>query len=159
MNDASLPARRARPRLDPSVYHGYGHPIHVILCTKDRATLFGPGQCLSETVISLLRRTAEDKHVELHAFCLMPDHLHVVLSIPRGGVGVAECIRLFRQRIHYATRAEHPEPLWQRSFYDHVIRSGEGLGRTCEYVVNNPVRKGLVDRWERYPYAWLSDGA
>jgi hypothetical protein len=46
-------------------------------------------------------------------------------------------------------------PVWQRSFHDHALRSGEDPAQAALYVVNNAVRRGLVDEWQQYPYAWL----
>jgi hypothetical protein len=45
----------------------------------------------------------------------------------------------------------------QRSFYDHLIRKEEDLRQIAEYILNNPVRKGLVQRCEDYPYCGLID--
>ncbi|MEW6557423.1 MAG: hypothetical protein AB1349_08725 [Elusimicrobiota bacterium] len=44
--------------------------------------------------------------------------------------------------------------IWQESFYDHFLRKEETLEMVSLYILNNPVRKGIVDRWDRYPYSW-----
>lgn len=44
--------------------------------------------------------------------------------------------------------------VWQEESFDHVLRSSEGLDAKVEYVLQNPVRKGLVDDWQRYRWAW-----
>ncbi len=43
-------------------------------------------------------------------------------------------------------------PLWQRGFYDRIARSDEDLVAACEYVLNNPVRAGLVAEAGEWPY-------
>src|SRR4030043_2339426 len=48
-------------------------------------------------------------------------------------------------------------PLWQKNFYDHVIRRDESLIKVAEYIVNNPVRKGMVREGEKYPYSRIGD--
>ena len=45
------------------------------------------------------------------------------------------------------------KPLWQKNFYDHVVRKEEPLIKIAEYIVNNPIRKGIVSEWEEYPYS------
>jgi hypothetical protein len=45
------------------------------------------------------------------------------------------------------------EPLWQRGFFDHVLRSEESYGQKWNYVRDNPVRGGLVEKTEDWPYA------
>jgi len=47
--------------------------------------------------------------------------------------------------------------LWQKSFYDHIIRKDESLVKVCEYVLANPVRKGLAARPEDWPFSGMPD--
>ncbi|MHB1457654.1 MAG: transposase [Armatimonadota bacterium] len=46
-------------------------------------------------------------------------------------------------------------PLWQKSSYDEVVDNAEGVDRLILYVLNNPVRKGMVDHWEDYHYSGI----
>ena len=43
--------------------------------------------------------------------------------------------------------------LWQTSFYDHFLRKEEDIEKVVMYVLNNPVRKGLVSEWMEYHYS------
>lgn len=45
-------------------------------------------------------------------------------------------------------------PVWQDESFDHVLRSSEGLDAKVEYVLQNPVRKGLVGDWHGYHWCW-----
>jgi hypothetical protein len=45
-------------------------------------------------------------------------------------------------------------PVWQEESFDHVLRSSGGLDVKAEYVLQNPVRNGLVADWREYPWAW-----
>ena len=45
-----------------------------------------------------------------------------------------------------------PAPHWQKGFFDHVLRSDESYAQKWEYVRDNPVRAGLVKKWEDWPY-------
>jgi hypothetical protein len=45
-------------------------------------------------------------------------------------------------------------PVWQEESFDHVLRSSEGLDSKIEYVLQNPVRNGLVNSWQEYRWAW-----
>lgn len=47
--------------------------------------------------------------------------------------------------------------MWQRSGFDHVIRADEDLRVIIEYLLNNPVRKGMVEKAEDYPYSRCFD--
>jgi putative transposase len=45
------------------------------------------------------------------------------------------------------------QTIWQRGFFDHVLRNDESYAEKWQYVVLNPVRKGFVSRHEDWPYA------
>ncbi len=47
---------------------------------------------------------------------------------------------------------------WQHESYDHVIRTDEELERTIWYVLGNPVKAGLVDSWEDWPWTYCKSG-
>jgi len=44
--------------------------------------------------------------------------------------------------------------VWQPESFDHVLRSSESLDAKIEYVLSNPVRRGLVRNWRDYPWVW-----
>ena len=44
--------------------------------------------------------------------------------------------------------------VWQEESFDHVLRASENLDAKIDYVLQNPVRKGLVRDWRQYPWAW-----
>ncbi|MEB2355563.1 MAG: hypothetical protein OZ915_10335, partial [Ignavibacteriales bacterium] len=41
---------------------------------------------------------------------------------------------------------------WQKDYYDHILRSEENLEIHLKYILNNPVRAGMVNYWKKYPY-------
>jgi hypothetical protein len=47
-------------------------------------------------------------------------------------------------------------PVWEEESFDHVLRSDESLEGKCEYIRQNPVRRGLVRRAEEYPWLWVN---
>jgi hypothetical protein len=48
-------------------------------------------------------------------------------------------------------------PVWQEESFDHLLRSDESLAEKCEYIRQNPVRRGLVQRAEDYRWMWVDD--
>ena len=50
-------------------------------------------------------------------------------------------------------REEGEDPVWQRGFFDHLLRSDESYGQKWDYVRDNPVRAGLVANAQDWPYA------
>jgi hypothetical protein len=47
--------------------------------------------------------------------------------------------------------------VWQSSFYDHILRKDEDIFSVAEYILNNPVRRGMVAYWRDYKYCGLLD--
>jgi REP element-mobilizing transposase RayT len=96
----------------------------------------------------------------------MPDHLHFLAGTSEGG-DLLSLMHSFKQKTgwwfknHYAagglkaspTLRKHRPALWQKSYYDHILRREEDIGDVIRYIVENPVRGGLVDRAEDYPFA------
>ncbi len=90
---------------------------------------------------------------QCHAACLMPDHLHLLVSPKETNL-----ISLINVWKSYTSNLLHrmgvTGPIWQRAFYDHALRSGESVNAAAQYVVENPVRRDSVTEWTAYPYVW-----
>jgi REP element-mobilizing transposase RayT len=83
----------------------------------------------------------------------MPDHPHTLLSPADSETPLGKWLFAFKNytgRI-FANAGGTP-PLWQRSAYDHVCRSDETPETVLAYIVDNPVRAGLVDGWREWPW-------
>ena len=107
-------------------------------------------------------------HVELDAFVIMPNHVHGIIRIVGAGLkpastglkpatpfvraglkpaptdkraSLSEILRAFKtfsaRRIN-EHRCKSGQPVWQRNYYEHVVRSESALGRIREYIMNNP---------------------
>ena len=89
----------------------------------------------------------------LYGYTLMPDHLHVLLSPAASERALAYWLDVFKS---YTTNQFHElgrrGPLWQPSAHDHVCRDGETAEAVLTYIVDNPVRAGLVERWQDWPW-------
>ena len=97
--------------------------------------------------------------IHLHAVVVMPDHVHALLtplrdpdgwSIPL--VDILQCCKgATAHRINRLLRLSGP--VWQEESFDHVLRSEESFEDKREYIRQNPVKAGLVERPEEY--RWL----
>lgn len=93
-----------------------------------------------------------------YVYCLMPDHLHILLSPLESGIPVTQYMSgLISKITHLSWKYGYSGKLMRRSFYDHVVRKEEDLRQIAEYILNNPVRKGLVEKREDYPFCGLID--
>ncbi|MFH0930413.1 MAG: transposase [Candidatus Zixiibacteriota bacterium] len=94
----------------------------------------------------------------VYVFCLMPEHLHLLSSPLESGISVTQYINgLISKITRLSWSYGYSGKLMQRSFYDHVVRKEEDLRQIAEYILSNPVRRGIVQRWEDYPYCGLID--
>lgn len=80
----------------------------------------------------------------LHAWCVMPNHVHVMLYVARG-VDVPKIVHSWKS---YTSHKIGRGVIWQREYFDRVIRSPQELSNTRQYIRNNPAKAGLRNwRW------------
>ncbi len=137
--------RRSSPRLPDFSYQG-GHAYHLVLNTRHRFPRFRDGRLVASCLDSLAA-SASACEFEILAYCFMPSHLHMLIR----GTEDASLTR-FVQRFKQATGHRYPD-LWQRSYYDHVLRDEEALEDVARYIWGNPVRAGIVESIEDFPYS------
>ncbi len=96
-------------------------------------------------------RVSVDGHARIMVVCLMPDHLHLLLTLDGHGSALAQYVRQWKAKLSRRLCQDGEEPFWQRSFYDHWMRKNEAQSYAA-YIVGNPVRKAMVVDWREYPY-------
>jgi REP element-mobilizing transposase RayT len=79
---------------------------------------------------------------------LMPDHLHAIIAFPREP-GIKTTMTNWKK---YLARTQQIR--WQRDFFDHRLRGHHEAGAKMSYVLMNPVRKGLCERAEDWPWVY-----
>ena len=120
------------------------------LCVQDRRCLFSEPDVV-RSFADFLKEIAENRIFNV-VFCFMPDHAHLIFMGTSHDSDLILGVEDFKQLTGHWLGANHPEFKWQKSFYDRVIRSTEELAATVRYVLDNPVRAGLVSNWFEYPY-------
>jgi REP element-mobilizing transposase RayT len=85
----------------------------------------------------------------VHLCLLMPDHLHALLSFSTDA-DMSSTITAWK---HYT--ATQLGLRWQRGFFDHRLRREESLREKVDYILQNPVRKGLVAQADDWPHVWM----
>lgn len=100
-----------------------------------------------------LARLAVVFKVELLAYTLMPDHVHLLLRVsPQRDVW--EFMRLWKQKTGYVWKQSGKlHDLWQRGYHDRVLRLDEDIHDFALYIYRNPVRRKLVSRPEEYKFS------
>ena len=143
--------QRKRTRLEQSLYADVSSICSVTICTRSRAPVF-QHRAFAAGCIDLLVSHAKNGEVRLHAYCLMPDHLHLLIS-PSEQESIIDFVREFKA---ISTRMSWQHgfngTIWQQGFHDHFLRRDEDVELAERYILGNPVRKGMVQNRHAYPY-------
>jgi REP element-mobilizing transposase RayT len=109
---------------------------------------------VASAVLAIIRRGEELRHYDLHAFVIMPNHVHILIE------PLAEPVRLLRALKGASARDANRilgrvgHHFWQDESFDHWVRTGAEFDRIRDYIQQNPVKTGLVHRPE--DWAWSS---
>jgi putative transposase len=83
----------------------------------------------------------------------MPEHIHLFVCGP-DDFSLGAWIGSLKEALAKSRgRRRAGDVIWQRGFFDHLLRSDESYGQEWNYVRENPVRAGLVTKAENWPYA------
>ena len=102
----------------------------------------------------------DGKRYDLLSWCVMPNHVHVVLTT-YPGEALEKILHSWKSFTSHEVnkRNKTSETIWQKESYDHLVRDEEDLRNQVEYVLNNPAKAGLGDwEWVGSAYAGLSAG-
>jgi len=139
---------------DPDYDYASEANIHVTICADGGSPFRSPA--LAAMIGPSVEKSCELRSFTLFGYTLMPDHLHVLLSPVDSGRSLPDWLQSFKGYItsQYTKRGGKP-PLWQRSAHDHVCRIGETAEKVLAYTADNPVRAGLVEHWQDWPWTKL----
>ena len=88
-----------------------------------------------------------------YLYLLMPDHVHALLSFPPSGKATKIIVSKWKE-----WTAKQQGIDWERDFFEHRLRRDESRRQKADYILNNPVRCGLVTRPEEWRYVYFGDG-
>jgi REP element-mobilizing transposase RayT len=111
--------------------------------TEQRAPLL-ENRAAIDLVVKQFLRAAQEKGFVIVAYCLMPDHAHLVIDGERDDSDCRAFIKLAKQYSGYYFKQAHGRQLWQRYGYERFIRDDMERALTIRYVLANPVKEGLA---------------
>ena len=121
----------------------------VTLCCFERQPVFREEPRGRWALVELLKCSLKHKFV-LHAYCVMPDHLHLVAQGQAAECDLLRFVDNFKQRSGYHYKQECGRALWQSRYYDHILRAEDHVEDVACYVWWNPVRAGLCAEPKEY---------
>jgi putative transposase len=113
-----------------------------------------------------LAKVNEIKPIKLLAYVILPDHFHWLMKVDDSSGNFSKIMhsvkRNFTQNYKRAHNIQISISIWQRGFWDHVIRDENDLERHFDYIHWNPVKHGYIVKPEEWPYStygdWVSSG-
>ena len=129
------------------------HPIYFITaCTHKRQRILN--QPVVHDCFIQFGIQASKYGVWVGRYVIMPDHIHLFAGFGPESITLSSWMKSLKKTISKVlTNATFHAPHWQKGFFDHVIRSHESYDEKWLYVRDNPVRAGLVQSAEDWPYA------
>jgi REP element-mobilizing transposase RayT len=135
----------------PAFDYRSSHPTHVTTVTRLRQPFFRNDH-LARICVDAIEETRLKFNAVVSAYCVMPDHVHLLAEMPEG-VSLEAFMKHFKQLSGFRLKAQTGKPAWQVSYYDHVLRREEAVRDVARYIWSNPVRAGLIDDARDYPYS------
>jgi putative transposase len=104
-------------------------------------------------MIDVLRSTMRTKRIVVHDFVVMPDHVHILMTVP-GEMSLEKAMQLIKGGFSFRTSKElgFRGEIWQRGFSDVRVVDERSFQQHREYIESNPVRAGLANSVDEYPY-------
>ncbi|MGC2323870.1 MAG: transposase [Terriglobales bacterium] len=119
-----------------------GRPL---LQSERNATLF----------VDVLRSYAVARKFQVHDFVVMPDHVHLLLTVGRD-MSIEKAMQFIKGGFSYRLKKEggYGGEVWQRGFSEVRVEDRQSFLQHREYIAENPVKAGLVDSPEKFPYCF-----
>lgn len=141
--------------------HTPGASIFFTVCLEDR----GSDLLIREidTLRHAFRSTMAERPFVIDAIVVLPDHLHTILTLPRGDSDYATRWAVIKSRFTRSVpKVTHKRPsqerrcdggIWQRRFWEHHLRNEADYQAHKDYCLTDPVRHGLTRRPEDWLYS------
>ena len=142
--------KRKNIRLPANRYHGH-NPYFLTLCFSGRRR-FGSNPRFASWLVRSLQKNAVACGFFVHAYCIMPDHTHVLATASSDQSNVVKFVESFKQETAIAFARRTGRRLWQFKYYDRVLRSTDSPESVAWYIWLNPVRKGFCQKPADYPF-------
>ena len=108
------------------------------ILTKDSHMLYNKNGDIADKIIQNINITHKD-NVNIEKFTIMPDHIHLLVYICQNNkISLENVVRLIKRQITTETGIKD---LWQKNFYDHIIRNQKDYDEVWEYIDANPRKK------------------
>ncbi|HKW62918.1 MAG TPA: transposase [Candidatus Acidoferrum sp.] len=124
----------------------------ITFCCEGRQTVFLQ-KARAEWLLKNIQATSIAHAIAVHAYCIMPDHVHLLLQRRDPLSDVLKFLKLLKQRTGYEYKQETGRGLWQKKSYDRILREGDSPDAVAWYIWMNPVRRGFCNKPGEYVFS------
>src|SRR5262245_25056730 len=130
--------------------HSYvGRAVYFLtFCTYTRLKAFVDADVVAST-LEQFRRTAAIEQFAILAYCVMPDHVHLLVRGLATTSNLKSFAKMAKQRSGGIYRRRGGVRLWQEGYFERLLRDEDEAGAIAQYLRENPIRAGLG---EDYPH-------
>jgi REP element-mobilizing transposase RayT len=149
METAPQPNRTHPHRLLPEEYQRLDQMVFVHFRCRDGHAI--DTEAVAPKIAHAFADMASRFGITIDAYCLMPDHAHILVSVTEAGGDLAKWLRYAKRES--ARRLARPA-MWQRSYWDRDLRRNDDIESAVMYLLDNPVRKNLCQHPFDWPFSW-----
>jgi putative transposase len=144
---------REYPKLPPRLRWIFSrNPLFfVTFCTYERRKLLAT-DAVHAAFVAFASQANSRHNVAVGRYVIMPDHVHFFVR-RSDDLELGRWVGMLKQALAKHIALAGTLPIWQRGFFDHVLRNDESYAQKWNYVRENPVRAGLVTNAEDWPYS------
>lgn len=142
---------RKNIRLHPDQYIGK-RQYFVTLCF-DRRRRFGANPRIARWLVCQLQDYSASYAFRIEAYCVMPDHVHLLAQGAQHNSDLLKFIEMFKQQTAHDFNAKTNRRLWQFKYFDHILRKASAAEDVSWYIWMNPVRKGICKAPHEYEFS------
>ena len=129
------------------------NPIYFITCCCKRRLPTLNNSIANEILVDEWQNSRERHGWCIGKYVIMPDHVHFLASPNAEAKSLSQFMQAWKQwTSKRITSALSIEPIWQKEFFDHLLRNDESLSEKWDYIHNNPIRANLVSCSNEWQY-------
>ncbi len=132
-----------------------GYSTYFITASSFQKSSLFQSDRMARLLVEVLLHYREQKKYLLHEFVLMPNHFHLLITPT---LSLERALQFIKGGFSYRAKKElgFGGEIWEKSFYDHRIRNLVEYERCRNYIHQNPVKRGLSESADSYPYSSAS---
>mgnify|MGYP006302142555 CR=1 FL=1 len=143
-------------RLDNN-WKRYFYKIDKLMTEYKKSPTYLKNPNIAQIVASSIKHH-DSKNYNLLCYSIMPNHVHLIFTLfeERGLAKTMFSIKRFTAGQANKILKKNGQ-FWQHESYDHIIRNKKALNNIVHYTIHNPVKAGLVEKWQDWRWTYLKD--